>query len=110
MRRQKLFYAILNLLILIQPKLQLELKLYFLSSSGKNLVVKTDSNFEMSNHKSNVCRAVYFEICRLRHMSSFVDQSSLKTLASSLFCHSWTIVILFFKFVLNFKLNATKSS
>ena len=36
----------------------------------------------MSKHVSNVCKTVYFDLRRLRHMSSFVDQSSLKTLAS----------------------------
>lgn len=52
-------------------------------SSGKNLGVTIDSSFDMSKHISNVCKTVYFELRRLRHMSSFVDQSSLKTLASS---------------------------
>ena len=32
---------------------------------------------------TNLCQAVYLEIRRLRQMSSFVDENSLKTLASS---------------------------
>ena len=37
----------------------------------------------MSQHISYLSRAVYLEIRRLRHMSNFVSESSLKTLASS---------------------------
>ena len=37
----------------------------------------------MNCRVTNLCKAVYLEIRRLRHMSSFVDEDSLKTLASS---------------------------
>ena len=37
----------------------------------------------MKCHVTYVCKAVYLEIRRLRHMSAFVDENSLKTLASS---------------------------
>ena len=37
----------------------------------------------MNCHITNICRSVYLEIRRLKHMSRFVDENSLKTLASS---------------------------
>ena len=56
--------------------------IYF-SDSAKNLGVFLDSNLSMDTHITNLCKNIYFEIRRLRHMSSFVDTNSLKTLASS---------------------------
>ena len=37
----------------------------------------------MNCHITDLCRAVYLEIRRLRHMSRYIDENSLKTLASS---------------------------
>ena len=56
--------------------------IYF-KNVAKNLGVTIDENLNMNQHISNLSRAVYLEIRRLRQMSSFVDESSLKTLASS---------------------------
>ena len=53
------------------------------NESAKNLGVIFDKDLNLSNHISNLCKNVYLEIRRLRHMSTFVDESSLKTLASS---------------------------
>ena len=50
---------------------------------ARNLGVLIDENLNMNQHISQLSRAVYFEIRRLRQMSSFVNESSLKTLASS---------------------------
>ena len=50
---------------------------------ARNLGVIIDENLNMNQHISQLSRAVYFEIRRLRQMSSFVNESSLKTLASS---------------------------
>ena len=59
-----------------------EEKIYF-NTTGKNLGVVIDNNLDMSHHISNICKSVYLELCRLRHMSNFVSQASLKMLASS---------------------------
>ena len=48
---------------------------------ARNLGVLIDENLNMNQHISQLSRAVYFEIRRLRQMSSFVNESSLKTLA-----------------------------
>ena len=53
------------------------------SNSAKNLGVYISNDLSMQCHVTNICKAVYLEIRRLKHMSSFVDQNSLKTLASS---------------------------
>ena len=42
-----------------------------------------DEDLNMNQHISHLSRAVYLEIRKLRHMSNFVSESSLKTLASS---------------------------
>ncbi len=53
------------------------------SSSVKNLGVYFDSDLSMNAHIMSLSKAVYFEIKRLKHMSNFVNESSLKTLAAS---------------------------
>ena len=53
------------------------------ASVARNLGVLIDENLNMNQHISQLSRAVYLEIRRLRQMSSFVNESSLKTLASS---------------------------
>ena len=53
------------------------------SKSAKNLGIYLSDDLSMDCHITNLCRAVYLEIKRLRHMSEFVDERSLKTLASS---------------------------
>ena len=53
------------------------------SQSAKNLGVFISNDLSMDCHVTNLCKAVYLEIRRLRHMSAFVDEGSLKTLASS---------------------------
>ena len=53
------------------------------SNSAKNLGVYLDNDLSMNCHITNICRSVYLEIRRLKHMSRFVDENSLKTLASS---------------------------
>ena len=50
---------------------------------AKNLGVMIDKDLNLNHHISHLSRAVYLEIRRLRHMSNFVSESSLKTLASS---------------------------
>ena len=37
----------------------------------------------MKCHVTNLCKAIYLEIRRLKHMSTYVDENSLKTLAAS---------------------------
>ena len=53
------------------------------SDNAKNLGVYLSNNLSMDFHITNLCKSVYFEIKRLRQMSNFIDESSLKTLASS---------------------------
>ena len=53
------------------------------AESAKNLGVFLDSDLSMKCHISNLSRAIYFEIKRLKTMSRFVSESCLKTLASS---------------------------
>ena len=37
----------------------------------------------MKCHVTNLCKAIYLEIRRLKHMSTYVDENSLRTLAAS---------------------------
>ena len=53
------------------------------SKSAKNLGVIFDDDLSMDTHVKSLCKAVYLEIRRLKHMSRFVDEQSLKTLAAS---------------------------
>ena len=50
---------------------------------AKNLGVYIDENLSMNCHITNISKAVYLEIRKLKHMSKFVNESSLKTLATS---------------------------
>ena len=53
------------------------------AESAKNLGVYIDKDLSMKCHISNLSRAIYFEIKRLKTMSRFVSESCLKTLATS---------------------------
>ena len=53
------------------------------ANSAKNLGVYIDENLSMNCHITNLSKAVYLEIRKLKHMSKFVSESSLKTLATS---------------------------
>ena len=53
------------------------------ANAAKNLGVFIDNNLNMQCHVTNISKAIYLEIRRLKHMSKFVSESSLKTLASS---------------------------
>ena len=50
---------------------------------GKNLGVMFDEDLNMGQHILDLSKAIYIEIRKLKHMSKFVSQSSLKQLASS---------------------------
>ena len=54
-----------------------------LTDSVKNLGVYFDNDLSMNAHLINLQRAVYLEIRRLKHMSKFLNETSLKTLAAS---------------------------
>ena len=77
--------------ILINPKkyniqydhLKIGAENIFFSESAKNLGVYLDQNLSMKLHISNLSRAIYLEIRKLKSMSKFVSESSLKTLATS---------------------------
>ena len=53
------------------------------SHSARNLGVCFDEDLSMNEHFVNISKAVYLEIKRLKHMSKYVNQSALKTLAAS---------------------------
>ena len=53
------------------------------ANSAKNLGVYIDENLSMNCHVTNISKAIYLEIRKLKHMSKFVSESSLKTLATS---------------------------
>ena len=53
------------------------------AKSAKNLGVCFDDDLSMNTHVVNISKAVYFEIIRLKHMSKYVSENSLKTLAAS---------------------------
>ena len=53
------------------------------AESAKNLGVFIDKDLSMQCHLSNLSRSIYFEIRRLKHISKFVSESCLKTLATS---------------------------
>ena len=53
------------------------------SKFAKNLGVYFNENLSMDCHITNLCKSIYLEIRRLRHMSNFVNEASLTTLASS---------------------------
>ena len=53
------------------------------SEHAKNLGVYISNDLSMKCHVTNLCKAIYLEIRRLKHMSTYVDENSLKTLAAS---------------------------
>ena len=53
------------------------------SESAKNLGFHLDSKIAMNFHIKNISKAIYLEIRKLKHISKFVDENSLKTLAAS---------------------------
>ena len=73
------------------------------SKSAKNLGVIFDDDLSMDTHVKSLCKAVYLEIRRLKHMSRFVDEKSLKTLAASFILSKFDCCNALFK-----KLNCTQ--
>ena len=77
--------------ILINPKnydiqydhLKIEAENIVLSESAENLGIYLEKDLSMKCHISNLSRAIYFEIRRLKSLSKFVIESCLKTLATS---------------------------
>ena len=53
------------------------------NNAAKNLGVFIDNDLSMNYQLSSVSKAVYLEIRRLKHISKFVSESCLKTLAAS---------------------------
>ena len=53
------------------------------SDSAKKLGIYLCNDLSMKCHVTNLCQAIYLEIRRLKQMSTYVDQNSLKTLAVS---------------------------
>ena len=74
--------------------------------SVKNLGVYYyfDNDLSMNAHVMNLSKAVYIEIRRLKHMSNFVSESSLKTLAASFILSRFDYCNSLFK-----KLNASQT-
>ena len=73
------------------------------SKSAKNLGVIFDDDLSMDTHVKSLCKGVYLEIRRLKHMSRFVDEQSLKTLAASFILSKFDYCNALFK-----KLNCTQ--
>ena len=53
------------------------------NNAAKNLGVFIDEDLSMNCQISNLSKAIYLEIRRLKHISKFVNESCLKTLAAS---------------------------
>ena len=53
------------------------------STCAKNLGVVIDNRLCFSDHISQMCKSIYLEIRRLKQVSKYLNQTSLKTLASS---------------------------
>ena len=53
------------------------------TNAAKNLGFYIDEDLSMNSHITNLSKAVYLEIRRLRQISKFVSESCLKTLAAS---------------------------
>ena len=53
------------------------------NNAAKNLGVFIDEDLSMNFQISNLSKAIYLEIRRLKHISKFVNESCLKTLAAS---------------------------
>ena len=49
----------------------------------KSIGVYLSINLPMECHITNICKSIYLEIRRLKQMSNFIDENSLKTLAAS---------------------------
>ena len=74
------------------------------SNSVKNPGVHFDDDLSMNAHVMTLSKAVYIEIRRLKHISNFVYESSLKTLAASLILSRFDYCSSLFK-----KLNASQT-
>ena len=83
MKNLKYFYAILKKYDVDVNNLNIGCDSIQFSDSVKNLGVFFDHDISMNAHIQNLSKAVYLEIRRLKHMSNFVSESSLKTLAAS---------------------------
>ena len=55
----------------------------FFSENAKNLGFNLDHNLSVDFHVKNLSKVIYLEIRKLKHMSKFVNENSLKTLAAS---------------------------
>ena len=53
------------------------------SDSARNLGVTINNRLSMDDHINNVCKSVYFEIRRMKHMSKYISQEHLKHIACS---------------------------
>ena len=53
------------------------------SASGKNLGFYFDEQLDLNEQISNLCKVIYIEVRRLKHLSRFLDLTSLKKIASS---------------------------
>ena len=53
------------------------------SESAKNLGVVINNTLSMHDNITNVCKSMYLEIRRMKHMSKYLNENSLKTIASS---------------------------
>ena len=53
------------------------------SHCARNLGVFIDNKLNMNDHISHMCKSIYLELRRLKQASKYLNQSSLKTLASS---------------------------
>ena len=53
------------------------------SESAKNLGVVINNTLSMHENINNVCKSLYLEIRRMKHMSKYLSENSLKTIASS---------------------------
>ena len=53
------------------------------SNSAKNLGVTITNKLCMDDHITNVCKSVYFEIRRMKHMSKYISEDHLKYVACS---------------------------
>ena len=64
------------------------------SDKAKNLGVYLDKDLTMNIQITNVSKAIYLEIRKLKHMSKFVSECCLKTLSASFILSRLTIAML----------------
>ena len=75
------------------------------SHSARNLGVCFDEDLSLNDHFVNISKAVYLEIKRLRHMSKFVNDNALKTLAASFILSRFDYCNSLFKNLCNYQLD-----